>query len=45
MSDPLASVTTTGYPPDRIQAMENELASLKSQFEVIFSNIFSVSEC
>ncbi|CAA2988063.1 Hypothetical predicted protein [Olea europaea subsp. europaea] len=33
MSDPLASVTATGYPPDRIQAMENELASLKSQFE------------
>ncbi|CAI9770866.1 unnamed protein product [Fraxinus pennsylvanica] len=33
MSGPLGSVTATGYSLDHIQAMENELASLKSQFE------------
>ncbi|KAL2471376.1 myosin heavy chain-related [Abeliophyllum distichum] len=33
MSGPLGSVTATGYSPDRFQAMENELDSLKSKFE------------
>ncbi|CAI9776401.1 unnamed protein product [Fraxinus pennsylvanica] len=33
MSGPLGGFTTIGHSPDRIQALENELASLKSQFE------------